>query len=542
MKGFQQNLFSKTPLSEIKKKSIPIGKNIKLKSDTSKTNTYQPNLFNKLQNKIEQLEEKIIELEIKKEEEKEVELNPLQFFGRVKEKSEHLNDREELDKEIRKLPFKLDYEDIPFQTAQNAYNFRSFSPDRRAIQTQNDYVKYFINLYKELSPLAKTEESKEELIYQIERYKEAFLKRKKALLYRSSNIASSVITGGGNFPARKMQKRMDAEHNAEGEFYKFQDKVEKIIYRKLRGLNGDYDFISVGDKDAKEKLEKKLDNLLKERERNNEINKHFRKHKNYKNFPLTEIEKKILSSYKKTWNMEYIPSYVNSNLSQNISRLKDRILELKRIEEMKESSKDLEHNGIKLIYNEDIQRVQIQFPGKPDKDIIKELKSRGFKWSPRENSWQRLLNQQGMRIAKDLFIKFSGYTPEPEPEQPKEKQKGKTLNDYIQELGLTKEFYKKSNGVSFVKIYNSEGKIVLDTKAEPANVLKKLKEYEKNINIPYFNFEIGKPYYMIKKKTKSILPYRIIDIDRENNFITYKFLSGQQPEKKVRLYSEGKEY
>ena len=48
--------------------------------------------------------------------------------------------------------------------------------------------------------------------------------------------------------------------------------------------------------------------------------------------------------------------------------------------------------GGKVIANTEKERFQIVFNEIPDKEIREELKHNGFKWSPTNNAWQRLLN------------------------------------------------------------------------------------------------------------------------------------------------------
>jgi hypothetical protein len=57
-------------------------------------------------------------------------------------------------------------------------------------------------------------------------------------------------------------------------------------------------------------------------------------------------------------------------------------------------------------------REQLIFPGKPDYSVIRELKSRGFHWSPSEGAWQRQLNNAGIYAAQYIFGLVTGTTTE----------------------------------------------------------------------------------------------------------------------------------
>lgn len=50
-------------------------------------------------------------------------------------------------------------------------------------------------------------------------------------------------------------------------------------------------------------------------------------------------------------------------------------------------------------HNTEQNRLQLIFPGKPDPDMIAKLKSRGFKWSPRNTAWQRQLTPNALAVV-----------------------------------------------------------------------------------------------------------------------------------------------
>jgi hypothetical protein len=69
--------------------------------------------------------------------------------------------------------------------------------------------------------------------------------------------------------------------------------------------------------------------------------------------------------------------------------------------------------GGKIVLNKAIDRVQLVFDGRPDAEVIAQLKSRAFRWSPREGAWQRQLTRNGVwaaeAVAKSLGANV-GYT------------------------------------------------------------------------------------------------------------------------------------
>ena len=95
------------------------------------------------------------------------------------------------------------------------------------------------------------------------------------------------------------------------------------------------------------------------------------------------------------------PSYELSNNNANIRRIRDRI---KTIEcEKNRQSETITGDGWQLVENSEIMRIQFIFDDKPEIEIRNILKSNGFKWSPKNNAWQRTLNNMSRYAAKDVI-------------------------------------------------------------------------------------------------------------------------------------------
>lgn len=65
-------------------------------------------------------------------------------------------------------------------------------------------------------------------------------------------------------------------------------------------------------------------------------------------------------------------------------------------------SEAIEINGVQIVKNFDLDRVQILFGGKPEPETIKALKGSGWNWSPRNSAWQRKLTDAAFRSAKQI--------------------------------------------------------------------------------------------------------------------------------------------
>ena len=106
---------------------------------------------------------------------------------------------------------------------------------------------------------------------------------------------------------------------------------------------------------------------------------------------ILEQQKEIVKARDHEW---YELPYIN----QDIRRAKERIKELKELEEM--NFQDIIFTGGKVIQNKDINRLQILFDKKPSEEIRNILKKHGFKWARSQGAWQRLFNKNGIRAAQ----------------------------------------------------------------------------------------------------------------------------------------------
>jgi CO dehydrogenase/acetyl-CoA synthase alpha subunit len=161
-----------------------------------------------------------------------------------------------------------------------------------------------------------------------------------------------------------MDKSVEMSNKAE--YYK--NKVENILNPRA---------ISSDDENAVDKLNEKLKDLEAKREKYKEFNKKARKEKT-----------------------DSLPSYMLSNLSQNIASVKKRIEYLGRLAKVEEKEWTFGENTVKI--DKEDNRVKIFFPGKPSEEIRTELKSNGFRWSPYNSAWQRQISRWAIDIAKKI--------------------------------------------------------------------------------------------------------------------------------------------
>lgn len=168
--------------------------------------------------------------------------------------------------------------------------------------------------------------------------------------------------------------------------------------------------ISSDDPDAIDKLREKLATLEARQNRMRHINKVHAAFKKNPEAPrtktlmgeLTAEERRIVETYEPPYSWEKHPfaPYQLSNNNANIKRVRDRIATLERAAEREH--KEVTHGNIKLVQNVEENRVQLIFPGKPDRETRTKLKRAGFRWAPSAGAWQRHLNNAGIWAAEQV--------------------------------------------------------------------------------------------------------------------------------------------
>lgn len=216
-----------------------------------------------------------------------------------------------------------------------------------------------------------------------------------------ASVPSVMIAGASNFPVRKKERQNQRRDANMTEYNHIQRILEKIQSVGMGGIASD-------DPRAREKLYAKLKEREDLQEKMKAVNTYYRKHGTLDGCPLLTPEniEKLKASMSKFDHAPY-PGWALSNNNANIRRLRERISELeKEAERAAAAPEDVEGEGYTIRENSEIGRIQIFFDDKPDADVRALLKSYGFRWAPSQGAWQRMLNENGRRAAKDVIEKI----------------------------------------------------------------------------------------------------------------------------------------
>lgn len=230
-------------------------------------------------------------------------------------------------------------------------------------------------------------------------------------LYNEAKKMSAAIPFGqpilvGHHSEQRDRNYREKIHNKFGKAFQASDKA-KYYEQKVESIESN-DSIFSDDPQAIEKLKKQVIRLEASQSFMKEANRFVRK-KDEAGF--LDMEFGTPELWKELNTPDYMgrvgfASYAFSNNSTNIRRIKKRIRQLELLKSRPAS--EVPFPGGMVKENKEAGRVQFLFDEKPSEEIRKILKGNAFRWSPKEEAWQRHLNANGIFAAKAVLKEILG--------------------------------------------------------------------------------------------------------------------------------------
>jgi hypothetical protein len=271
-----------------------------------------------------------------------------------------------------------------WQKCKDAHVWSSFYPEKRADQ-----------MIKEWSDML--ENDLEQLGENQGNYKDKFIDKWLKWVNSKSKCASSMITGAANFNVRKNLKNLNYEQSNYEQLMKWREKYFKAVNR-------------VKTPSPEEELDNalaELDEAKARQELMKEANSILRKHKD-----LTALDhaKMLLEMgfdvdlIKEASQFNESLKFAQFTLTNNNAKIKlleQKVKIMKVRIERKTDFQDVKFDGGYWTISDD--RVKIFHDEKPSKEVIQELKSNGFRWSPNWKCWCRKHTGNAIAVTKRIF-------------------------------------------------------------------------------------------------------------------------------------------
>lgn len=226
-----------------------------------------------------------------------------------------------------------------------------------------------------------------------------------------ASCPSVLICGPANFPTKKKARQNARDDTLWREYQEIQGILDKI---KTIGTGP----VDLTDPHAREILEDRIRRLEGQLDKGKKMNAHFRKHKTLRGFPgllddeAAAMDKSIMEA--PAFARSPFPDFELASLRNKIKTAKNRLADLDKLEAQQEQPQAEEtFPGGRVVHNAEENRLQILFYEIPDADTRAALKSRGFRWSPKNQAWQRQLTRNAEYDARQVLELLQKKNPPP---------------------------------------------------------------------------------------------------------------------------------
>lgn len=229
-------------------------------------------------------------------------------------------------------------------------------------------------------------------------------------------------------PARYNTKKNEALMSRSRALYENNaDRIDpdnNVYLKKIKAILTNAS-IKSNDDAATAKLQDKYDKLKAELENGKAMNAYFRKYGTIKGFPgvSDKTAQEFLEAREREpyFNKQPYAAYNMTNVNAELRRIQARIDTLNKAKAQSEAAKANPQaaaeataanypklDGVHVQENADEMRIQLRFDDIPPAETREKLKRNGFRWSPSQKAWQRLLNQNGKYAAQSVLKDLGG--------------------------------------------------------------------------------------------------------------------------------------
>ena len=313
--------------------------------------------------------------------------------------------------------------------ARRAQESRSFSEYKSGSATasyNSDVSRFDSNVNELIQRYGKnstlTDKDWEDVYSIADRYAQSLEKYTDETNRNEASYPSWFIAG----PARYNAKKNEALMNRSQALYEnYKDRIDpdnNVYLKKIKAILTNAS-IKSNDDAATAKLQDKYDKLKAELENGKAMNAYFRKYGTIKGFPgvSDKTAQEFLEAREREPYKQPYASYHTANVNAELRRIQARIDTLNKAKAQSEAAKANPQaaaeataanypklDGVQVQENADEMRIQLRFDDIPPAETREKLKRNGFRWSPSQKAWQRLLSENGKYAAKRVLKDLGG--------------------------------------------------------------------------------------------------------------------------------------
>lgn len=284
-----------------------------------------------------------------------------------------------------------------WEQALHAYYWNSQDPEVRA---ETDIMHYEMQLHEDLKKIPEDKQPN-----YIETYRQKF----SGLLNSLSKCANPMVTGRSNFNYQRNEKANNTYQNKYEEFHQWRKRYMDAMQQMMEAAKPEEEKLEETWSKLKRDIASSA-NTIHEIDTGKARGYHralfvssiLNKVSTFANHGEVEIVQKAV---------DFITEY-NAKVKKPVITSRNKFFQLPEIaKRMKEKlqaireqeNKEMKFEGGTLVWNYEEDRLQILFNDIPHENTRKDLKSSGFRWSPRFHAWQRQLTSNAIYAAKRIL-------------------------------------------------------------------------------------------------------------------------------------------
>lgn len=304
---------------------------------------------------------------------------------------------------------------IAAKDIEHSFHALTHFPDRRTLseleglaERLNGFAAYMVELWEQAKlPLPDAE-------------LEAFARRHVEITAKywaaEGRCMNWFITGPARFPVARNEKRMRVSDARRADIAAHIASAKKAVKRKAFPHGTDDEPILASDPAAMQRIASRIEDLalsIDRMKRANVIIRRMEKDQASEADILARVVAETgMDEERASRGVTVAPwqnrrGFSTTNTRVELRRMQSRLASMKKRGDRAEDV-ETEAGAVTVKENTDMARIQLLFPGKPDEQTRRTLKSHGFRWSPSQGAWQRNLNEAGRYAASRVLKSISG--------------------------------------------------------------------------------------------------------------------------------------